>query len=125
MDNLQAVDLNANWQCEYADEDVPMVVPALNQWGLDHQARASCWLRHVFLLTALDFCVSYLLMVDSAPEQAQIYVNGERIGVFGAASFEADITNFVALGENELAFWVASPSSGAFNGVRLQPVPCE
>lgn len=126
MGPLQAIDLNAGWQCEYVNRNEDRVaVPALNQWALDGQKRPSCCLRRSFTLSALDFCVRYSLLINHAPQRTQVYVNGQQLEVSGGPPAAIDITDLVALGENEVSFWVEAPVAGAFSGVRLQPLPCE
>ena len=139
MSTLPALSLDSDWVCEYFQMDSgsrdaadEIVVPSLVEWVFDKRRveNWAAWLRHGFDLDATDFCVSYMLVIDSAPEDMRIYINGEKVGVYqppepGAPPFEIDLTYYVALEYNEIAFRVEWNAAGRFEGVRLQPVPCD
>ena len=139
MFTLPAFSLNSDWICEYFEIDSgPRAVteerrvPALVEWVFDRRPgdNWAAWLRHGFDLEATDFCVSYVLMIDSAPEDTHIFINGEKVGTYqtprpGEPPFEIDVTLHVALEYNEIALRVEWNAAGRFEGVRLQPVPCD
>lgn len=134
MSVLPAISLNTGWVCEYfqmhaglreAVDDV--AVPSLVEWVFDRRQGEdrAAWLRRGFDLAPLDICVSYVLRLDSAPEETQIYINGERVGQADGGPCEIDVTAYVALEYNEIALRVEWNAAGRFEGVRLQPVPCD
>src|SRR5690606_42154028 len=68
-------------------------------------------------LRPTDVCVNYALCLDSAPEETQIYINGEKVGVYqppgpGDPPFTIDVTPYVALEYNEIAFRVEWNAAG-------------
>lgn len=135
---LPPLSLDPGWVCEYFElrpdlyefaKDVP--VPSLSAWSFDRirSENWAAWLRRRFRLDALDMCVSYYLYIDTAPQHARIYINNHHVADYLAPGpddppFELDVTAYVALGENMLAFRVECDAPGQFSGVRLQPVPC-
>lgn len=135
MTDLPAISLNSGWTCEYFEidaslyefqDDVP--VPSLVEWVFDKRRveNWAAWLRRGFDLEPTILCVNYVLRVDSAPEETLIYVNGEKVGVYNPPGpLEIDVTSYVALEYNDIAFRVEWNAAGRFEGVRLQPVPCD
>ncbi len=138
MKTLTAHSLDTGWTCAYFElepglyefmKDVP--VSLLADWSFD-KVKVENWAAHLqrdFVLEATDDCVNYFLLIDSAPAGAKIYINGEAVAVYQSPglddpAYELDITNYVALGKNEIGFRVAWDASGTFSGVRLQPVRC-
>ncbi len=101
-------------------------VAQLGDWHFDHNHdddRAAC-LERRFELYPTDECVQYVLQVAAAPSGTQITVNGRSVGAISAPC-TLDITAFVSLDENQIAFRVERSAHGAFGAVRLQAVPCE
>lgn len=132
------LDLNDNWICEYFElrpdlyefaKDVD--VPALDSWRFD-RLRVVDWaafLRRSFFLAPTDSCVSYHLLIDTAPDGARIYINDRHVADYHAPGpddppFELNITDHVHLDTNEIGFRVACDAPGHFSGVRLQSLPC-
>jgi hypothetical protein len=136
---MPALNLDADWRCAYFEIKPDLyefardeAVTSLANWSFDKRrvANWAAWLKRDFELQATDFCVSYYLYLDEAPEGAQIYINGEQVAVFHAPGpdappYELDVTPYVSLGQNELAFRLQWDMPGEFVGVRLQPVPCD
>ena len=117
--------LDSNWACEVngdARSIDSLTASRLDTWEIGD---SGAWLRRVIMLDATDYCVNYVLQFDSIPTGTVVYVNGERVNLDPVEPYGCDITAYVALGENELAFWVDHESTGSFAGVRLQPVPCD
>ncbi|MBZ0300833.1 MAG: hypothetical protein K8J31_13870 [Anaerolineae bacterium] len=139
MSTLPAIILHSGWTCEYFELEPGLYefaqdvrVPSLVEWAFDKRRveNWAAWLKRGFDLRPTDGCVSYFLYLDSAPEDTQIYVNGEKIGIYqqsgpDAPPFEVDVTPYVALEYNEIAFRVEWNAAGRFEGVRLQAVPCD
>ncbi len=134
MIDLPAVLLNDGWRCEYFEmnagmrqfaDDAP--VPSLVEWVFDKRRGENwgAWLKCGFDLHPTDACVSYTLRIDSAPEETLLFINGEKIGVIAETPCNIDVTNVVALEYNEIALRVEWNAAGRFEGIRLQPVPCE
>lgn len=133
MTKLPIIALNAGWTCEYMHPDATGTdpvgdepVPSLVEWVFDRRRMENwvAWLRCGFDLYPTDACVSYLLRADTAPEEAQVFVNGERVGTISQTPYRLDVTNYVALEYNELAFRVEWNAAGRFEGLRLEAVPC-
>lgn len=135
MANLATISLNSGWMCAYFEmhsgphglrDEVP--VPSLVEWVFDKR-RVENWaarLQRGFDLEPTDVCVNYILHLDSAPEETLIYVNGEKLGMYNPPGpFDIDVTPYVALEYNDITFQVEWNAAGRFEGVRLQPVPCE
>lgn len=136
---MKTLQLNTDWVCEYFEmepglyefmNDVPVAL--LAEWSFDKRRTANwlAWLRRAFTLHPTGECVHYYLLIDSAPDTAAIYINGQAVGLFTPPGpddppFELDVTDFVALGQNELAFRLGAGAAGGFDNVRLQAVPCE
>lgn len=129
MPTLSPIPLSAGWTCRYENGPADVTrVPSLAGWTFDayRSDSGTARLEHSFVLKQTEICVSYVLHVDSAPAATQIYVNGEHVGDYAEnRPLELDVTYQVALGENTLVFVVAGGAVGGFEGVRLQPVPCD
>lgn len=139
MPKLPRIDLDSNWRCQYFEHDPKLYefmddvsVPSLSAWVFDKR-RAEGWAAYLvrpFSLDPTDVCVRYLLLIDSAPEGARVYLN-EALPVTyraphdDAPPFEVDVTDCVSLEDNTLAFRVECDAPGTFSGVALQAVPCE
>lgn len=134
MTDLPAISLNHGWTCEYFEmsaglrqfaDDEP--VHSLVEWVFDRRRGEdwAAWLKCGFDLHPTDDCVSYTLRIESAPEDTLVLINGERVGTITETPFSMDVTNHVALEYNEIALRVEWNAAGRFEGVALQPVPCE
>jgi hypothetical protein len=134
MIDLPAIPLNDGWRCEYFEmgagprqttDDEP--VPSMLEWVFDKRRGENwaAWLKCGFDLEPTDACVIYTLHVDSAPEETLIYINGEKVGTISETPYSVDVTNMVALEYNEIALRVEWNAAGRFEGIRLQPVPCD
>jgi hypothetical protein len=122
---LSPILLDDDWACEVGGRSKHLA--SIADFQLDPQISAAdgVWFRRMITLDVTDYCVNYVLQFDSIPKGAAIYMNDERLMLDPADSRSIDITAYVALGENELAFLIERNSTGSFDGVRLQPVPCE
>lgn len=127
-----------NWTCTYFEAEPDLYELAtddrlvmLAHWSFDKHRSVGwlAWLQHTFVLEPTDFCVRYFLFIDCAPQETRIYINGQEIAGYRIgdddAPYEYDITEYVTLGKNSLAFRVDCEAEGGFNGVSLQPYPCD
>ena len=128
-----SIPLNHGWTCEYFEmnagqrqftDDEP--VPSLAEWVFDKRRGENwaAWLKCGFDLQPTDACVTYTLRIDSAPEETQLFINGEKLGVIPETPFSIDVTNLVALEYNEIVLRVEWNAAGRFEGISLQAVPC-
>jgi hypothetical protein len=131
---MLTIHLNTDWTCEYFEID-----PDLYEFQ-DYRERSArladwqfaprypegwaAWLEKRFMLTAQDVCVRYELRIEAVPAGAQLSVNGRQFGVVAAPAVY-DITDYVTLDENRLAFRVESGAEGMFGAIRLVATPCE
>lgn len=136
--HLLSLSLDSGWTCDYFEPELCTRGPAraepvasLAAWVFDGRRAdgQDAWLERPFTLRQVDFCVSYLLLIGSAPAGAAIHINDRPVGVYAAPgpddpSFELEITLLVALGLNRVAFRVARDMPGAFSGLRLRMTPC-
>ncbi|MCC6613859.1 MAG: hypothetical protein IT320_10305 [Anaerolineae bacterium] len=126
--------LSTNWTCAYveAGHQTPThrePVAQLDGWHFDTaQSPRTAWLEHHFDLHPTDECVQYFLHIATAPAGAQVIVNEENLGSISAPC-DLDVTAYVSLDDNRIAFRVAADADrdepGAFGDVRLQAIPCE
>jgi hypothetical protein len=131
---LPLIPLETGWQCEYFEvepnlyefSDGALKVPYLSDWRCERRFAEgwAAWLQRKFTLEAVDFCVTYWLVVDHAPADARFYLNGKLIGEY-RAPFKVDVTDFVFLEENTIAIRLTCPEQGEISGVRLQGTPCD
>ena len=126
--------LDAHWSCDYFEvepdlfelQDYRVTLPLLNRWRFDgrYPEGWAAWLERRFDLQPLDYCVHYELRIAAVPDGAELSVNGRQFGAI-AAPCHIDITDYVTLDENRIAFRVLSGAEGVFGAVRLAAVPCE
>jgi len=125
--------LSANWTCVYTEDEraprapaqTPEHVTQLDGWGFDTtHSEPVAWLERQFTLHPTDECVQYVLQVAAAPAGTQVIVNDQNLGALSAPS-ALDVTAFVSLDDNLIAFRVERHRHGAFGDVHLQAVPCE
>jgi hypothetical protein len=137
---IKTLDLTHNWTCDYFELGHSMYefmqgvdLPSLNEWSFDKRRVEgwAVWLQRSFFLERTEACVSYVLYIDSAPASTRIFVNGEHVMDYippadDAPPFEIDVTPYVHLDDNTIAFRVEYHNAEtAFAGVCLQPVPCD
>jgi len=133
-----SIPLNDGWLCTYFEtESAPYefatddTVVTLTQWSFDKRRAEGwmAWLQRSFRLDPTDFCVRYLLLIDSAPQKASIYVNDQHVADYNIGDddppFELNVTYYVALEDNTIAFRVSCDAMGQFARVRLQAIPCD
>jgi hypothetical protein len=126
--------LDRHWSCDYFEvepdlyefQDYRVSLTSLQDWQFERRFPESwaAWLERRFDLHPIDTCVHYVLSIDAAPEGTALSVNGRQFGAISAPC-RIDITDFVTLDENRIAFRVHSGSTGRFGTVRLTAVPCE
>lgn len=131
---MLTINLDKRWSCDYFEvepdlfelQDFRVRLPALRDWQFERRFPEgwAAWLEHRFDLQPLDSCVHYELTVAAAPEGAELSVNGRQFGAI-AAPCRIDITDYVTLDENRIAFRVLSGAAGEFGAVRLTAVSCE
>jgi hypothetical protein len=113
---------------EFATQDT---IVTLSQWSFDKRRSEGwrAWLQRSFRLEPTDFCVRYFLLIDTAPQGTDIFINDQSVAVYTVGDddppFELDVTNYVALEDNTIAFRVDCETVGQFAGVRLLAVPCD
>lgn len=117
------IPLEHDWHSTLVGAQSIVAVPRLTAWRADADHAAS--LTRAFELEMTDFCVTYQLVIDGAPDGTRVTVNSTELGVAGPDGLRADVTDLVALGDNHLRLQVAAGAEGAFAGVRLQGIPCE
>lgn len=133
---MKTFSLNDDWTVEYFEPDIdgfemapsPQPVPTLPAWRCSPrfaQAGFYAWLQRRFALQPTGYCVRYVIDIESAPPTTQVYVNDQRVASGEAP--RADITDYVALGENRLNLRVDCAADGdcAIGAVRLLQIPCD
>jgi hypothetical protein len=134
MATLPYVLLGGGWQCEYLELDPslyewmePQLVPSLFDWSFDKRRPEGwvAWLTRTFDLPPMDDdpCLNFVLTIKAAPYPVELDLNGRSFGVIDAPC-ELDITDFVALDDNRIAFRVPPDAQGRFGDVRVRAVPC-
>jgi hypothetical protein len=126
--------LDHHWLVDYFEVDPDLYefqdygarLPALGEWRFDARFPEgwAAWLEKRFSLQPTDTCVRYLLHLASVPAGAELSVNGRRFGVISTPC-AINVTDYVTLDENRIAFRVLSGAEGVFGDVRLSAVPCE
>lgn len=126
--------LDSHWSCDYFEvepdlfelQDYRGTLPRLLDWQFERRFPDgwAAWLERRFDLQPLDVCVHYELSIAAAPEGVELSVNGRQFGAI-AAPCQIDITDYVTLDENRIAFRVLRGAEGVFGAVRLAAVPCE
>lgn len=126
------ISLDDHWALDYF-EDIPTLyefmethrLPSLAKWRFD-KTRAEnwiAWLQREFDLPLRDVCVTYTLCIDSAPDETRFYLNGRDFGVI-TTPLRLDVTDFVTLEANIIAFRVPCDMRGSFSDLRLTAFPC-
>jgi hypothetical protein len=126
--------LDTLWSCDYIEvepdlyefQDYATQVPSLPDWRFSgrYPEGWAAWLERRFDLQPTDMCVRYTLRIEATPDGAALSVNGRQFGVIDAPC-SVDVTDYVTLDENRIAFRVLSGANGAFGALRLTAVPCE
>jgi hypothetical protein len=81
--------------------------------------------RCIFELQPLDYCARYLLHIDTPADQLRVRLRGEDIAS-GPAPFQADVTDYLSLDDNQLELIVLGNAAGEGPGdVWLEAVPCD
>lgn len=136
MSRLPTISLLSNWTCDYFEDGTaslyefmnPEPVPSLATWAFDKRRTEGwlAWLQKKFDLPVMNNieCMNYELEIDYVPYGAVLILNGRDFGAV-QTPFRMDVTDFIALEDNRIAFRVASGTQGAFQGVRLVAVPCQ
>jgi hypothetical protein len=126
------ISLDDGWTCDYF-EDIPTLyefmetypVESLARWRFDRMRAENwiAWLEKKFDLPMRDVCVTYWLTIDSAPDETRFYLNGREFGVI-ETPLRLDVTDFVTLEANTIAFRVPCGMRGSFSDIRLTAFPC-
>ncbi|MCK6580933.1 MAG: hypothetical protein L6Q98_22810 [Anaerolineae bacterium] len=130
--SIPDISLDADWTCDYF-EDIPTLyefmetfrLPSLAKWTFDKTRRENwlAWLQKKFDLPMRDICVTYRLRIDSAPSPGRLTINGRDFGEI-AAPLDLDVTDYVTLEDNLIAFRVPCEARGSFSDIRLTAFPC-
>jgi hypothetical protein len=133
MTTLPYITLNTDWRCDYFEGDPSLHeftgwfdVPVLQAWTFDHRMTEgwAAWLQRQFDVPPIeDVCVNFMLQIKSAPPGTQISINGRDFGVI-STPFSLDVTDYITLEDNLIAFRVPCEAGGGFGDVRLRVVPC-
>jgi hypothetical protein len=126
------ISLDERWSLDYF-EDIPTLyefmetftLPSLAKWRFD-KTRAEnwiAWLQKRFDLPLREVCVTYVLCIDSAPAGARFYLNGRDFGAI-ETPLRLDVTDYVTLEDNVIAFRVPCDMRGSFSDIRLTAFPC-
>lgn len=136
MSKLPTISLISNWTVDYFEEDRASLyefmnsepLPSLANWTFDKRRVEGwlAWLQKTFDLPITNHiaCMNYVLEIDEMPYGAVLVINGREFGAV-RTPFSMDVTDFIALEDNRIAFRVPSNAAGMFQGVRLVAVPCE
>jgi hypothetical protein len=139
MAALPFISLNTGWTVEYFELDPdlyefapdPDPVASLADWRCSerYDDRWAAMLRRTFDLEPTETCVTYRLRIERAPGRVVLFINGRRLGEVMAYPFEFDVTDYVALEQNQIALRVACAEcdgyQGFFGAVYLRAIPCE
>ncbi len=135
MTKLPTISLLSNWTVDYFEDDTASLyefmatdpLSSLANWTFDRRRTEGwlAWLQKKFDLPVMNniACMNYLLEIDEVPYGAVLVINGREFGAV-QTPFQMDVTDFIALEDNRIAFRVAK-TSGSFQGIRLVAVPCE
>ncbi len=132
MLNNAEISLDSGWLCDYYEHEPSLYefmdshpIPSLTAWRFDARMVEgwSAYLQRRFDLPLQDVCVNYTLHIDALPAPTTLYLNGRDFGVIDAP-FSADVTDFIALDDNRIAFRVPCDAVGGFGRARLIAVPC-
>lgn len=83
------------------------------------------WVWRTFSLEPTEFCVRYFLQLDSMPAYTTIEINGHIIvSTVTTHSLTVDVTDYVTLEENKLAFKLVQLGV-PLGKVRLLPISCD
>lgn len=136
MSRLPVISLISSWTVDYFEEGPASlyefmnsyVVASLANWSFDKRCGEGwlAWLQKQFDLPVMNniACINYVLQIDSVPYGAILVINGREFGAI-STPFEMDVTDFIALEDNRMAFRVPCTTEGGFQGIRLVAVPCE
>lgn len=133
MTTLPYITLNTDWRCDYFEGDPSLYeftggfdLPVLQAWTFDRRMTEgwTAWLQRQFDVPPIeDVCVNFMLQIKSAPPGTQISINGRDFGVI-STPFSLDVTDYITLEDNLIAFRVPYEAGGGFGDVRLRVVPC-
>ncbi len=115
---ISEISLDLHW---YGDDFSISELAAFDPRGIDGKL---VWLEREFDLPLQDVCISYELYVNAAPAGTHLTINGRDFGEI-ETPFVFDVTDFVTLEQNRIAFRVMHGASGRFGAVRLVAIPCE
>lgn len=136
MEPTQIISLDAGWTVEYFELQPDLFefgaeaqpVESLRLWRCSERfdERWGATLQRTFDLEIAEICVRYYLSIEHAPGTLILYLNGRRMGaVDGSVPFMFDVTDYVTLEDNRIAFRVECREDAGFGAVALLQVPCE
>lgn len=106
MANLNPIHIDSNWHYQ------------LGEYSIAYLRRS------VDLEPIEDVCIRYWLCIEAAPNETQVWINKVDLGrTVDGEVFNADVTDYVSLEDNELLFVVSR--QGSFGNVWIERVPCE
>jgi hypothetical protein len=133
MTTLPYITLNTDWRCDYFEIEPSLYefmdgidVPVLQAWAFDRRMTEGwgAWLQRKFDVPPIEnVCVNFMLNIKRVPTGAQLIINGRDFGII-SAPFSFDVTDYITLEDNIIAFLVPCEASGSFGDVRLRVVPC-
>ncbi len=134
MTTLPYITLNTDWRCDYFETEPSLYefmdgfdVPVLQAWAFDRRMTEGwvAWLQRTFDVPPIeDVCVNFVLHIKSAPPGTHLIINGRDFGAV-PMPFSFDVTDYITLEDNIIAFRVPCEAGGGFGDVRLRVVPCE
>ncbi len=126
---IDSISLDTLWRVDYLDAAPEgridgFSLPLLADFHPRQIERKLAWLEHAFDLPDQDVCINYHLSISALPRGTQLILNGRDFGEI-PAPLTLDVTDFVFLEDNLIAFRVFRNASGAFGSVRLLAIPCD
>jgi hypothetical protein len=112
MMTIPYISLNLKWRVGDTE------LPSLRHWSWEQRP---VWLRHTFDLQPAEACMRYILQIKDLPPRTRLYLNERDLGEL-APPFQLDVTDFLTLEDNSIAFWIEA--EGKFGDVSLRLVPC-
>ncbi|MFN8528912.1 MAG: hypothetical protein U0670_09900 [Anaerolineae bacterium] len=115
--------------CDYLEPSSPTSsapIADLHGWRPKNYSD-SAWVHKSFGLEITEACVNYVLHIEAAPPNTQLYLNDVHLAVIEQCPFQRDVTDVITWEANTIAFRVPCGESGGstFGAIRLQAVPCD
>lgn len=118
------ISLDTGWYyASTADFADALPVPVLsNLAGNSHQ---TTYLKCSFNLETTDYCVNYILHMETAPAGLHLSINGQPLPIDSGPPYRVDVTLLVRLDDNEMVIQIPPRASGSVVGLALEPLPCD